>query len=104
MPQACPVDPHARRYSSRQRETDLENNLQPELHLPRVVRRRDLAEVLRSVGDRRRIVEVRMVERVEKFRAELNPETLGHAEIPAQGEVKVLEPWPDDYVASRGSE
>src|SRR4030095_8322683 len=84
--------------------SDLENDLQPELHLPWVERRRDFAEVLRIVGGRRRIVEVRMVERVEQLRAELNLEPLGKLEIPAQGEVKVLEARSDDDVATRGSE
>src|SRR5215510_13337934 len=82
---------------------DLENDLQPELHLPWVERRRDFAEVLRIVGGRHWIIEVRMVERVEKLRAELNLEPLGHLEIPAQCEVKVLDARPDDDVASRGS-
>src|SRR5262245_19162805 len=92
------------RYCAKLARSDLENNLQPELHLPWVERRRDFAEVLRIVGGRRRVVEVRMVERVEKLCAELNLEPLGHVEIPAQGEVKVLEARPDDDIATRGSE
>src|SRR5262245_4182505 len=83
--------------------SDSENDLQPELHLPRVERRRDLAE-RRGVGSRPGVIEVRMVERVEQLRAELNLEPFGHVEITAQGEVKVLEARPDDDVAARGSE
>src|SRR5436309_1116587 len=81
----------------------LPQKLHPELHHPAPRRCLDLPEI-RIAHRADRIIQIGMVEQIEKLRAELQPLLLGEAEGFERGGVPVDGPGPFHQVAARVSQ
>ena len=77
-----------------------EHQAQRDLHLPRIAHGgSDRAH--RAVADRRiRLAELRVIEHVERFGAELNGQSLQRTEVLEQRRIQVRAPRPEQNIAS----
>lgn len=93
-PSACSGGSHAEGQPGWVNQTDLEQQLQPELNVSVRARAsnrtRDRIEVP-VTKPQIRVIEVRMVEKVEHLRAELQLESFGDTERPHDGKVDIPE-------------